>query len=104
MLTRSLRHAKMPSTKARLASPEDLGSGMVLAVPLPLQPLTSVVPAKVFAFSANTQPSIVPASTPLPPAAADIVKAFPARMLPSKVIGPEPPTLIVALVPMIQKM
>jgi hypothetical protein len=64
----------------------------------------SVVPAKVFAFSANTHPLMVPASTSLPPAAADMVKVSPAGMSPSKVIGPELPTLIVASVPTIQKM
>ncbi len=68
------------------------------------QPLTSVWPAKVFAFSVNTQPLIVPASTPLPPDAADMVKVSPARILPSKVMGPELPTLIVAMFLTIQKM
>jgi hypothetical protein len=47
---------------------------------------------------------MVPASVPLPPVAADMVKVSPARMFPSKVIGPELPTLIVASFPTIQKM
>lgn len=63
---------------------------------LPQGPFMLVSPARVFAVSAYTQPLIVPASTPLPPDAADMVKAVPARMFPSKVIGPELPTLIVA--------
>jgi len=91
----------MPSSIPRLTSPKEPGSGTP-AVALPLQPFTSVVPAKVFAVSANTQPLIVPASTPLPPDAADMVKLCPARMSPSKVMGPELPTLTVASVPMIQ--
>ena len=62
-----------------------------------------VVPANVLAVCANTQPLMVPASTPLPPAAADIVKLWPARIFPSKVIGPELPTLMVPMVPIIQK-
>src|SRR5271157_1586989 len=104
---RNFRHAKMPSRQPRPTSPEDPGSG----VPVAAQPFTYVSPARVFAAEsvlfvapANTQPLMVPASVLTPPDAADMVKAFPARMSPSKVIGPELPTLMVASVPTIQKM
>ena len=63
-----------------------------------------VWPAKVFAVSASTQPLIVPASMPLPPDAADMVKLDPARMFPSKMISAELPTLIVAASSTTQKM
>jgi hypothetical protein len=68
------------------------------------QPSTFVVPAKVFAFLANTQPSMVPASVPLLADAEDMVKVSPAKMFPSNVIGPWLPTLIVAALLTIQKM
>src|ERR1035441_2256751 len=79
------------------------GSG-TLPLGLAQGPFTLVSPAKVFAVSAYTQPLIVPASTPLPTDPADIVKLVPARMFPSKVIGPELPTLIVAASSTTQKM
>lgn len=69
-----------------------------------VQPLMLVVPANVFAVCANTHPLIVPANKPLPPAAADMVKLSPASIFPSKLMGPELPTLMVPMVPIIQKM
>ena len=92
----------MPTRPTRLNSPEEPGSATLAAVLL--QPFTSVSPARVFAVSANTQPLIVPASTELPPAWADIVKLVPARMFPSNVPAGELPTLIVAASSTIQKM
>src|ERR1017187_4980864 len=85
-----LRRSPMPSS---VAVP---GSGTPPPPVLAQGPFTSVVPAKVFAVSAYTQPLIVPESVPLPPVAADMVKLVPARMFPSKVIGPELSALIVA--------
>src|SRR5579872_991044 len=96
---RRARQTKAVRNPAPIAeSPADPGSG----VPALPQPPTSVVPANVFAVFAKTQPLMVPASTPLPPAAADMVKLSPASIFPSNVIAPELPTLIVASVPTIQ--
>lgn len=100
---RNFRHAKRPSRPPRLASPADPGSGTLLEL-VAEQPPTMVWPANVFVFCENTQPLIVPASVPLPPDAADMVKLVPARMSPSKTIGPEVPTLIVAASLTTQKM
>src|SRR5271157_751515 len=71
------RQVTRASREPRAVSAREPGSGTA-AVPVVLQPFTLVVPARVFAVSAKTQPLMVPARMPLPPAAADMVKLDPA--------------------------